>query len=82
MLMVANRASNDISVVDWDGPEIMDTISGVESPNMMARSPKGNNVLIATGGRNPRVSILDPFMYEVVSKVKLSGDPHGIAVKR
>ncbi len=82
VLVVANRLSNDMSVIDWDELEVVGSIAAVESPNMVDRSPKGNNVFITQGGKEPGVAVVDPFKYEVILRVKLAGDPHGIAVKR
>jgi len=82
MVLVANRLSRDVSVIDTDALEVTGTIRGLNSPSLMASSPKGFNLFITEGGREPGIAVVEPFRSEVITRVKLTGDPHGIAVKR
>lgn len=51
-------------------------------PGELAASPKGFNLFVTNGGKEPGIAVVEPFRKDVITSVKFSGEPHGIAVKR
>jgi YVTN family beta-propeller protein len=91
---VVNRLSNTISVVSTDRDRVVRTVRNVgDKPDILAFSPDGARAFVtlrgkaATGdpellsGSEPGLSVIDVAAGKVVAKVRLGGDPHGVAVR-
>ena len=91
---VVNRLSNTISVVETGRDRVVRTIRKVgDKPDILAFSPDGSKAVVtlrgkaATGdpkllsGSEPGLSVIDVRTGKVIAKVKLGGDPHGVAVR-
>ncbi|HLC43194.1 MAG TPA: cytochrome D1 domain-containing protein [Methylomirabilota bacterium] len=91
---VPNRLAKSISVIATDQDRVVRTIQNVgDKPDILAFSPDGKKAFVGlrgraeTGdpkilsGREPGLSVVDVASGKVLTKIKLGGDPHGVAVR-
>ncbi|MGH7831249.1 MAG: YncE family protein, partial [Candidatus Binatia bacterium] len=92
--LVPNRQSGDITVIDIATGDVVATISGVgDKTDIIALSPDGARAFVTTrgeaqtgdpkihSGKEPGVSVVDVKSRKLIKKIKLGGDPHGVAIK-
>ena len=94
--LIANRMSNDISVVDMASGEVAATISGVgDKPANIDVSPDGRRAYVVLigkrvaddppqrlSGKDAGLSVIDLVTKKKLATIKLGGDPYGLAVKK
>ena len=91
---VPNRLSGDISIIDVTAGELVATIPNVgDKTDIIAISPDGMRAFVTTrgeaqtgdpkihSGKEPGISVVDVKSRKLIKKVRLGGDPHGVAVR-
>ncbi len=91
---VVNRLAASVSVVSTRLDRVVRTVRRVgDKPDILAFSPDGRKAFVslrgqaATGdpkvlsGKEPGLSVIDVASGRVTTKVRLDGDPHGVAVR-
>lgn len=76
---VANVMSNDVSIVDIEKGEIIDTVKVGIMPNESEPSPDGKFLYVANV-QEGSLSVVDTKTKKEIDKIKVSAGTHGIAV--
>lgn len=92
---IVSRLSNTISVLEAGSDRVVRVIRGVgERPDVLVFSPDGHTAYVSLHGVVPAgypaflsgsesgLSVIDVESGRVVKKVRLVGDPHGVAVRQ
>ncbi len=90
---ILNRQSNSVDIIDADSYSILSTLSDLpDKPDLLYLSPDEKLLFMtlrgeavtgdphALSGIEPGVAIIDVAQKEVITKMNLGGDAHGIAV--
>jgi YVTN family beta-propeller protein len=78
-IYIANEAGDSIQVIDPTTNKVVQTITGVESPQGMGFSPDGKYVY-ATSYAEAKLEIIDQETGKIVKQVPISGFPDTLAV--
>lgn len=91
---VVNRLSNTIAIVGTDHDRIVRTIENVgDRPDILVLAPDGRKAFVTLHGKvppgypeflsgsEPGLSVIDVTSGRVITKMRLNGDPHGVAVR-
>ncbi len=92
---ITNRGSKNITLLSTTTGQHLKTLFNIgDKPDLLAFSPDGKQAFVTlrgqavtpmpggSGGAFPGLVAVDTQTGRVLSKIPLSGDPHGIAVRR
>ncbi|MFB3142413.1 MAG: YncE family protein, partial [Acidobacteriota bacterium] len=79
-MLVTNRGSANISVIDLTTNKELATIAVAPRPDIIAISPDGKEAYV-TSREDKSLQIVDIPRRKVVANIKLGGDPHGVAFR-